>query len=99
MMGGFAKLQINACTEAIGWFLRSIEANRNYPLTHFGLASGLALLGSQDQARTAVKAGLALDPSFTVHRFREGAVSDNPTFLVKRERVLEGMRLAGVPMR
>jgi tetratricopeptide (TPR) repeat protein len=95
MTGGFAKLQVNADTEAIGWFLRSIETNRNFPLTHFGLAATLASLGSQDQARAAVKAGLALDPSFTIRRYREGAVSHNPTFLAKRERVYQGMRMAG----
>jgi Tfp pilus assembly protein PilF len=97
MMVGFAKLQVNADTEALDWFRRSIEANRNYPLTHFALAAALALLGSLDQARTAAKAGLALDPNFTVRRFRDGAVSNNPTFLAKRERVYKGMRMAGVP--
>jgi hypothetical protein len=38
-----------------------------------------------------------LDPNFTLRRFRLGAVSDNPTYLAKRERILEGMRMAGVP--
>jgi hypothetical protein len=61
------------------------------------LAAALALLGSLGQARTAATAGLALNPSFTIRRFRDGAVSDNQTFLAKRERVIEGMRLAGVP--
>ena len=42
----------------------------------------------------AANAGLALDPSFTICRFRDGGPSDNPTFLAKRERIL---RLAGVP--
>jgi hypothetical protein len=55
------------------------------------------LLGSPDPASAAAKAGLALDPSFTIRRYRDGAYSDNPTFLAKRERVCEGMRLAGVP--
>jgi tetratricopeptide (TPR) repeat protein len=97
MTVGFAKLQLTADAEAVGWFLRSIEANRNYPTAHFGLAATLALLGSLDQARAAAKAGLALDPSFTIRRFRLGASSDNPTYLAKRERIYEGMRLAGVP--
>jgi TolB-like protein len=97
LMAGFAKLQLTADAEAVGWFLRGIEANRNYPVAHFGLAAALALLGSQDQARAAAKAGLELDPSFTIRRFRDGAQSDNPTYLAKRERVYEGMRMAGVP--
>jgi hypothetical protein len=76
---------------------RSIEANPNWPLSHFLLAAALTLLGSLDEARAAAKAGLALDPSFTIRRFRDGASSDNPTFLAKRERVYQGMRMAGVP--
>jgi tetratricopeptide (TPR) repeat protein len=97
MVVGFAKLQLEADAEAVDWFHRGIETNRTYPLTHFGHAAALALLGSLDQARAAAKAGLALDPSFTIRRFRDGASSDNPTFLAKRERIYEGMRLAGVP--
>jgi len=41
--------------------------------------------------------GLALDPSFTIRRFRASSPSDNPTYLAGRERILEGMRTAGVP--
>jgi len=94
---GVAKLQLNADTEAVSWLRRSIEANRNYPFAHFGLAAALALLGELDDARAAAQAGLALDPSFNVRRFRASASTDNPTYLAKRERVYEGMRRAGVP--
>jgi hypothetical protein len=48
-------------------------------------------------ARTATQTGLALDPTFTTHRYRAGASSDNPTYLAQRERIYEGMRMAGVP--
>ena len=94
---GYAKLQLNADAEAVSCFRRSIEANRNYPVTHFALAAALALLGSQDEARAAAKAGLALDQSFTILRYRNGAPSHNPTYLASQERVYQGMRLAGVP--
>ncbi|QHO71550.1 hypothetical protein ACH79_01845 [Bradyrhizobium sp. CCBAU 051011] len=57
----------------------------------------LALLGVRDKARAAVQAGLALDRCFTISRFRANTPSDDPTFLVKRERVYESMRIAGVP--
>jgi len=57
----------------------------------------LARLGELDQARAAVQVGLALDPSFTIRRFRASSPSDNPTYLAGRERILEGMRTAGVP--
>jgi TolB-like protein/class 3 adenylate cyclase len=94
---GVAKLILSADADAVAWLRRSIEANRNLPLAHFHLAAGLALLGSLDEARAARQAGLALDPHFTLRRFRAGAASNNPTFLAQRERTLEGMRIAGVP--
>jgi hypothetical protein len=94
---GFASFQLGKDAEAASWLLRSIEANPNYLLAHAGLAAALALLGSLDQARTAAKSGLALDPSFTIRRFRDGASTDNPAYLAGRERICEGMRLAGVP--
>jgi TolB-like protein/Flp pilus assembly protein TadD len=97
MLLGFTKLQLRGDTEAACWFRRSIEANRNYPIAHFGLGAALALLGSLDQARGAANAGLAINPNFTVRLYREGASSDNPIYLAKRERIYEGMRLAGVP--
>jgi hypothetical protein len=82
------------------WLRRSLEANRNYPVTHFHLAAALARPGALDEARAAVQAGLALDPSFTTRRFRLTiACSDNPIFQARRERTLEGMRMAAVPDR
>jgi len=90
-------LHISADAEALGWLRRSIEANRNYTLAHFWLAAALALLGSLDEASASARAGLALDPSFTVRRYRDGAFSDNPTYLAKRERIYQGMRMAGIP--
>ena len=79
------------------WFRRGIDANRNFAGGHFFLASALALFGRLDEARAAVHAGLALDPTFTLRRYRSGLSTDNPTYLAGRERMNEGMRKAGVP--
>jgi TolB-like protein/class 3 adenylate cyclase len=94
---GIAKAQLGADAEAIDWLRRSIEANRNFPLAHFHLAEALALTGELEQARAAARAGLALQPDFTLHRYRMNALSDNPAYLAGRERSCRGMRLAGVP--
>ncbi len=99
MFAGLAKLQIGADEEAVARFRRSVEINRNHPRTHFFLAAALAHLGRLDEARSAVQAGLALNPSFTNRGFRAGALGDNPTYLAGRERTYEGMRMAGVPER
>ena len=97
MFVGMAKLATNADPEALDWLRRSIEANPNHALSHFHLAAALALLGDLKEARSSAEAGLALDPSFTIRRFRINAKGDNPTYLAKRERFYEGMRLARVP--
>jgi TolB-like protein len=94
---GLAKVQLNADTEAVVWLRRGLDANRNFSAAHFHLAAALARLGELDQARAAVQAGLALDPSFTIRRLRARAWSDNPIFLAGSDRGIEGMRLAGVP--
>jgi tetratricopeptide (TPR) repeat protein len=94
---GFAKVQLNLDTEAVFWLRRGLDANRNNALANFVLAAALAWLGSLDQARAAVQAGLTLDPKFTIRRFRAFAASDHPAYLAGRERIYEGMRLAGVP--
>jgi len=97
MVMGIAKFWLGADAEAVAWLRRSIEANRNFPFTHFFLAAVLASLSALDEARAAVQAGLSLDAGFTIRRYREGAPRINPTYLAGRERVIEGMRMAGVP--
>ena len=54
-------------------------------------------LGQVEEARAGARAGLVLDPTFTIRRFRDRDVSDNPTFLKQCQNIYEGMRKAGVP--
>jgi len=94
---GWAKVHLSLDAEAVVWFRRGLDANRNFSNAHFHLAAALARLGDLDQARTAVRAGLALDPGFTIRRYRSAVWSENAAFLSGRERTIEGMRLAAVP--
>ena len=96
---GIAKNHLGSYEQAAAQFRRAIEANRNFPVTYFRLAAALALLGRLDEARSAVKAGLALNPSFTISRGRTAwtAWSDDQTYLAVTERIFEGLRKAGVP--
>jgi len=96
---GLAKLHLESYEQAIAWLRRAIEASRNYPLTYFYLAAALAQLGRLDEARSAVKAGLALNPSYTISRIRVAwtARSDDPTYLAGLERIFDGLGKAGVP--
>jgi len=96
---GLAKAQLGADAEAVIWMRRGLDANRNYSVTHFDLAAVLARVGKLDEPRAAVNAGLALDPGFTIRRYRDSTYSnsDEPTYRAGRERLIEGMRMAGVP--
>jgi TolB-like protein len=91
-----AKQILGEDAEAVVWLRRSLETNRNFPIVHFQLAASLALLGSLEEARASVRAGLAFDPTFTIHRMR-AKMSDDSTFRAGVKRVHEGMRIAGIP--
>ncbi len=92
-----AALRLSADEAAAAWLHRAIENNRNQAIAHFWLAAALAFLDRFDEARAAAQAGLALDPTLTITRFRDAAATDNPVYLRQRERVCDGMRKAGVP--
>jgi tetratricopeptide (TPR) repeat protein len=96
-IAGFAKLLLGSDEEAVTLYRRSVEMNRNHPLTYFHLAAALAHLNRLEEAQYTVQAGLALNPAFTVHRSRVSGLSDNPTYLAQHARVIEGMRKAAVP--
>ena len=92
-----AKLHLGGYEEALDWYRRAKEPNRNYATGRFNMAATLVELGRLDEARAAVKAALVLNPGFTIRRYRAGAQSDNPLFLKRREPIIEGIRKAGVP--
>jgi TolB-like protein/class 3 adenylate cyclase len=96
---GMAKSHLGDFEQAVAWFQRAIEANRNYPHPYFELGFALTRLGRLDEARSAVRVGLALNPAFTISRLRATwtAMTDEPAHLAQIDRVLEGMREAGAP--
>ena len=92
-----AKRYLGDYEGALSLYRRAKELNPNYPTGRFNMAATLVELGQLDEARAEVQAGLALNPGFTLRRYRDGAQSDNPVFLKGRERIIEDMRKAGVP--
>jgi tetratricopeptide (TPR) repeat protein len=94
-----AQLHLGHWEQAAAWCRRAIEANRNNQLPYVQLAAALMQLGRTNEARSAVSAGLALNPGFTVSRGRTlwSAMSDDPTYLAQLEPILEGLRKAGLP--
>ena len=99
-IAGIAKNLLGSWEQAVAWFRRSIEANRNiYAIAYFHLAAALANTGRLVEARSAVRAGLALNPAFPISRARAAwaAMSDDRMFLAQVEPILDGMRKAGLP--
>lgn len=96
---GLANLHLGKWEEAIAWYRRSIAANRNFPYLYFVLGASFAHLARFHEARAAMNSGLALVPTFVVNRFHAtwAAMSDDPMYLSQLERILAGLRKAGVP--
>jgi len=57
----------------------------------------LARLGRLPEARTEARAGLAINPTFTISRFRAGASGYDHLAGGEWERNIDGLRKAGVP--
>jgi hypothetical protein len=98
-IAGIAKNRLGSWQQAVAWLRRAIEANRSYPISHFGMGAALAQLGRLDEAHSTVKAGLACNPAFSISRARAlwTAQSGDPTYLAQLEPILEGLRKAGLP--
>jgi tetratricopeptide (TPR) repeat protein len=93
---GLAKFHLGKDEEAVTWLRRSIDANRKFPNSHFALAAALACLGRLPEARSEVRTGLAINPTFTISRVRAMALSAAPDVFAGRERFIDGLRKAGV---
>jgi tetratricopeptide (TPR) repeat protein len=94
---GFAKNSLARYEEAITWLTQSISRDGTFAMAHFHLGSALAHAGRLENARSAAATGLALDPTFNLASFRAAELSEDPCYFAWRERLIEGMRKAGVP--
>jgi adenylate cyclase len=86
---------------AIEWLRRTVKRVPDVPISHALLASTLALTGRQAEASEALKQYLSLKAttSKTIAEFRpqHRALSDNPKWLAYSDRLVEGLRKAGMP--
>jgi adenylate cyclase len=85
--------------QAIDWCLKSIATGKTFWFAYVDLASACAWRGQQAEAAAAVAELLKLRPGFTVQTMvREGSeTSDNPAFRKEFQRIVEGVRKAGLP--
>jgi TolB-like protein/Flp pilus assembly protein TadD len=96
---GVAKFCLGLHEEAVDRLRRSMEVNRNNLLTHVYLAAALASLGRPEDARVAARDALVLNPQLTIARAQAtfDSFTDIPLNRARRERFIEGLRIAGLP--
>jgi len=92
-----ADLYLGRNVRAVDGLRRSVQLNPNWHLSNFVLAGALALAGLLAEAAAACAVARRLGPDFTIGKFRAEAVGDNPVYLAQRERLCEGLLMAGVP--
>jgi adenylate cyclase len=99
---GRALMQLGNDIAAVDALYRALDNNPGYPRGKALLAAAEALTGDMQSATLHLAEYAALEPGMTVSRFAEqpwyvrpGAVS--PTFRRESERLLDGLRRAGMP--
>jgi adenylate cyclase len=81
---------------AIEWCRRSVAIGPFW-ISYVDLASAYAWTGRKDEAQAAVAELLKLMPNYTVDRWAHEGWSSNPVFLAQYQRIIEGLRKAGLP--
>jgi adenylate cyclase len=98
---GIAYTALNESAQAIDWYRRSLALNPQYVVTQMNLISELALNGQEAEAREMLKRYLsASGPRVRTLAQRKAfhyAFSDNPAYLAWGDRMVEGLRKAGMP--
>ena len=82
--------------DAIEWCRRSVAISPFW-ISYVDLASAYAWLGRSAEARAAVDELLKLMPNYTVDRWAHAGFSNNPAFMAQYQRIIEGLRKAGLP--
>jgi TolB-like protein/DNA-binding winged helix-turn-helix (wHTH) protein len=95
---GIAELHLGHFTEAVSWLARAVEADTGAPtaLMRAYYISALALAGRVTEARAALTEFQKWNPSASISAFRNKAYSTEPGFVTQRERLYEGLRIAGL---
>jgi class 3 adenylate cyclase/TolB-like protein/Tfp pilus assembly protein PilF len=97
----WALLMLQKDDLAIEWLRRTLKIKPDIPVQYALLASTLALTGRQAEASEALQRYLSLKAttSKTIAEFRpqHRAASDNPKWLAYSDRLVEGLRKAGMP--
>jgi TolB-like protein/class 3 adenylate cyclase/cytochrome c-type biogenesis protein CcmH/NrfG len=83
--------------QAIEWCGKSIASGIDFVIPYVDLAAANAWAGHDKEAKEAVAQLRKLYPDFTVQSWAGIHFSDDPTFNAQYQRVVEGLRKAGLP--
>jgi TolB-like protein/Tfp pilus assembly protein PilF len=76
---------------------RSIHQHPVWPRSYETLAAAYAVSGLMEEARATVEVLLRHWPDYSIAQHRAEMMSTRPAFLAQRERLLDGLRSAGLP--
>jgi TolB-like protein/tetratricopeptide (TPR) repeat protein len=80
--------------EAIEWAQRSCKVNPDQPWAYRALAASYAMLGHQEEARSALAEELRLEPDMTISKMKLEPWDAKPDFV---ERYFDALHKAGLP--
>jgi TolB-like protein len=87
---GWVELERGNAAAAIDWFDRSLATGNEWALTHAGFIAALALTGQHERAQQALKRFRAVAPFWSIS-------SSSAVVQTTLIRMIEGLRLAGMP--
>ena len=94
---GWARFLLGHDVHAVEMLRKSIALNPGYSPAHLFLTATYAMQGAIREAHEALAAYLRTNPAVnTIASLRANAQSNHPVYLAQRERLYEGMRLAGM---
>jgi adenylate cyclase len=91
-----AHTHLGQLDEAITWCRKSIAISPFW-IAYIDLISAYGWKGRTEEARAAIAELNKLMPNYTVTRWANEGFSDNPIFLAQYQRIVEGLRKAGLP--
>src|SRR5262249_4818439 len=96
---GLALALLGRDDQAIEWLRRAVADAPQWPLPQALLAAALAETGQETEARETLKRYLSLSGTRarTITQWTGQSPSRNPVFLAYGDRVIEGLRKAGLP--
>jgi TolB-like protein/Tfp pilus assembly protein PilF len=95
---GFALSMLGRDDEALEWISRSTEAAPEWPLPQAMRASLLALTGHKEEAQATLQLYLSLSTTTakTIQQWRALMPSASPVFVAYGQRLIDGLRQAGM---